>query len=111
MPVPASARDSAPLARLPSPLATAAAPVAVLCSPLASLSAPSAVARLGVGLVPDYVVQDKVATGEVLTTLHDYRLSIFGTHMYLLYLPNRHQTRAVRTCIDYLLGRALPTQA
>jgi DNA-binding transcriptional LysR family regulator len=65
--------------------------------------------------VPDYVVQDKVATGEVLTTLHDYRLSIFGTHMYLLYLPNRHQTRAVRTCIDFLLakarGEAQPTAA
>ena len=68
-------------------------------------------AGLGVGVVPDYVVQDKIASGEVLTTLQDYRLSIFGTHMYLLYMPNRHQTRAVRTCIDYLLGRALPTQA
>ena len=72
-------------------------------------------ASLGVGLVPDYVVQDNVATGEVLTTLHDYRLSIFGTHMYLLYLPNRHQTRAVRTCIDFLLakarGEAQPTTA
>ena len=63
-------------------------------------------AGLGVGLVPDYVVQDKVASGEVLTTLSEYRLSIFGTHMYLLYLPNRHQTRAVRTCIDFLLDKA-----
>jgi len=63
-------------------------------------------AGLGVGLVPDYVVQDKLASGEVLTTLGEYRLSIFGTHMYLLYLPNRHQTRAVRTCIDFLLAKA-----
>ncbi len=63
-------------------------------------------AGLGVGLVPDYVLQDKIASGEVLTTLSDYRLSIFGTHMYLLYLPNRHQTRAVRTCIDFLLAKA-----
>jgi hypothetical protein len=35
--------------------------------------------------------------------------------MYLLYLPNRHQTRAVRTCIDFLLakarGEAQPTTA
>ncbi|WP_287918048.1 LysR family transcriptional regulator [Comamonas sp.] len=66
-------------------------------------------AGLGVGLVPDYVVQDKIASGEVLTTLTDYRLSIFGTHMYLLYLPNRHQTRAVRTCIDFLLAKARGT--
>lgn len=68
-------------------------------------------AGLGVGLVPDYVVQDKVASGEVLTTLSEYRLSIFGTHMYLLYLPNRHQTRAVRTCIDFLLAKARGDQA
>jgi DNA-binding transcriptional LysR family regulator len=26
--------------------------------------------------------------------------------MYLLYLPDRHQTRAVRTCIDFLLAKA-----
>ena len=65
-------------------------------------------AGLGVGLVPDYVVQDAVTSGEVLTTLNDWRLSIFGTQMFMLYMPNRHQTRAVRTCIDYLLGRALP---
>ena len=63
-------------------------------------------AGLGVGLVPDYVVQDQIATGGVLTTLDDYRLSIFGTRMYLLYMPNRHQTRAVRTCIDFLLEKA-----
>ena len=63
-------------------------------------------AGLGVGLVPDYVVQDKLATGEVQSTLDEYRLSIFGTHMYLLYLPNRHQTKAVRTCIDFLLAKA-----
>lgn len=67
-------------------------------------------AGLGVGLVPDYVVQDKLATGEVLTTLDEYRLSIFGTHMYLLYLPNRHQTKAVRTCIDFLLAKAQPEE-
>ncbi|MEG2977474.1 MAG: substrate binding domain-containing protein, partial [Comamonas sp.] len=67
-------------------------------------------AGLGVGLVPDYVVQDKLVTGEVLTTLDEYRLSIFGTHMYLLYLPNRHQTKSVRTCIDFLLAKAQPEE-
>jgi len=63
-------------------------------------------AGLGVGLVPDYVVMDEIESGTVVTTLDDYRLSIFGTRMYLLYMPNRHQTRAVRTCIDFLLGKA-----
>lgn len=65
-------------------------------------------AGLGVGLVPDYVVQDAVDSAEVLTLFDHYRLSIFGTGMYLLYMPNRHQTRAVRTCIDFILGKAAP---
>ena len=68
-------------------------------------------AGLGIGLVPDYVVQDVIASGEVVTALDDYRLSIFGTNMYLLYLPNRHQTRAVRTCIDFLMDKARGVQA
>lgn len=63
-------------------------------------------AGLGVGIVPDYVVQDAIASGEVVTTLDEYRLSIFGTSMYLLYMPDRHQIRAVRTCIEFLLERA-----
>ena len=62
-------------------------------------------AGLGLGLVPDYVVADAIASGEVLTTLQDYRLSIFGTRMYLLYMPGRYQTHAVRTCIDFLLDK------
>lgn len=63
-------------------------------------------AGLGVGIVPDYVIQDAIASGDVVTTLDDYRLSIFGTSMYLLYMPDRHQIRAVRTCIDFLLAKA-----
>ncbi|MBI3101172.1 MAG: LysR family transcriptional regulator [Burkholderiales bacterium] len=63
-------------------------------------------AGLGLGLVPDYVVMDAIASGEVLTTLTEYRLSIFGTNMYLLYMPNRYQTHAVRTCIGFLLDKA-----
>lgn len=67
-------------------------------------------AGLGVGIVPDYVVKDAVATGAVVTTLDDYRLSIFGTNLYLMYMPDRHQIRAVRTCIDFLLEKARSLQ-
>jgi DNA-binding transcriptional LysR family regulator len=42
-------------------------------------------AGLGVGLVPDYVVQDAVTSGEVLTTLDEWRLSIFGTDVHALH--------------------------
>lgn len=62
-------------------------------------------AGLGVGLVPDYVVQDLVARGEVVTTLDAWKLSIFGTQMYMLYMPNRHHTRAASTFIEFMLAR------
>lgn len=62
-------------------------------------------AGLGIGLVPDYVVQDDVRRGAVVTTLGDWRLSIFGTQMFMLYMPNRQHTRATRTFIDFVLER------
>ena len=62
-------------------------------------------AGLGIGLVPDYVVQEDVRRGEVVTTLDDWRLSIFGTQMFMLYMPNRQHTRAIRTFIDFVLER------
>jgi DNA-binding transcriptional LysR family regulator len=61
---------------------------------------------VGIGLMPDYMVADVIASGEVVTTLDDHRLSIFGTNMYLLYLPSRHRTRAIKTCIDFLIEKA-----
>lgn len=63
-------------------------------------------AGLGVGIVPDYVVQDDVDRGEVRTSLDEWRLSIFGTRMHLLYMPNRHHTKAMATFIDYVLARS-----
>lgn len=63
-------------------------------------------AGLGIGLVPDYVVHDDLRRNEVVTTLDDWRLSIFGTQMYMLYMPNRQHTRATRTFIDFILARA-----
>ena len=62
-------------------------------------------AGLGIGLVPDYVVQDDIRRGDVVTTLDDWRLSIFGTQMFMLYMPNRQHTRAIRTFIDFILER------
>lgn len=64
-------------------------------------------AGLGVGIVPDYVVHDDLQRGDVVTTLDEWRLSIFGTNMYLLYMPNRHHTRAAATFIEFILEQAL----
>jgi len=63
-------------------------------------------AGLGVGIVPDYVVADDMRRGEVVTALDEWRLSIFGTHMYMLYMPNRHHTRATLAFIEFMLERS-----
>lgn len=63
-------------------------------------------AGLGVGLVPDYLVADDVAAGRVVTALDDWRLSLFGTRLYLLRMPDRYQTLATRTLIDFVIERA-----
>ncbi|WP_296653935.1 LysR family transcriptional regulator [Paraburkholderia sp.] len=63
-------------------------------------------AGLGVGIVPDYVVHDDMRSGEAVTSLDAWRLSIFGTHMYMLYMPNRHHTRAAATFIEFVLAEA-----
>ena len=63
-------------------------------------------AGIGVGLVPDYVVEETCARGEVVTALDPWRLSIFGTHMYMLYMSNRFRTMAARTLITFILDRA-----
>jgi DNA-binding transcriptional LysR family regulator len=63
-------------------------------------------AGVGVGLVPDYVVGQEIAHGEVVTALADWRLSIFGTRLYLLRMPDRYQTVAVRTLIEFIVAKA-----
>ena len=63
-------------------------------------------AGLGVGLVPDYVVHDDIRRGDVVTALDPWRLSIFGTNMYMLYMPNLHHTRATSQFIEFMLDEA-----
>lgn len=63
-------------------------------------------AGLGIGLVPDYVVERDVAEGLVVTTLADWRLSVFGTRMFLLRMPGRYQTLASRTLIEFIVQKA-----
>ncbi|MBR8657271.1 LysR family transcriptional regulator [Achromobacter sp. Marseille-Q0513] len=63
-------------------------------------------AGLGVGIVPDYVVHEDVARGDLVQALADWRLSIFGRAMYMLYMPNRHHPRAIAMMIEYILQRA-----
>ena len=61
---------------------------------------------LGIGLVPSYVVKEDVREGRVVTALDQWRLSIFGTRLFLLRMPGRYQTQAVRTFIDFIVEKA-----
>ncbi len=63
-------------------------------------------AGVGVGVLPDYIVRDDIQKGRLLTTLDDWRLSIYGHAVYMLYMPNRHQPRALSLMIDFILAKA-----
>lgn len=63
-------------------------------------------AGVGVGIVPDYVVMDDVSAGHVATALDDWSLSIFGTRLFLLRMPDRYLTLATRTLIDFVLEKS-----
>jgi len=62
---------------------------------------------LGIGIVPDYVVASEIASGEVVATLHDWRVTSLGTSMYMLYMSNRRRTRAETTFVDFIHEQAL----
>jgi len=63
-------------------------------------------AGLGIGLVPDYLVQKDIERGDAVAALDGWRLGGFGTNMYMLYMPNRHHTIAASTFIDFMLEQA-----
>jgi DNA-binding transcriptional LysR family regulator len=63
-------------------------------------------AGVGLGLMPDYVVASDIVEGRVVTALDDWRLSIFGTRIFLLRMPGRYQTLATRTLIDFVVDKA-----
>lgn len=63
-------------------------------------------AGLGVGLVPRYVVAQDIDAGRVVTGLSDWRLSIFGSRLFLLRMPDRYQTLAVRSFVDFIAEKA-----
>lgn len=63
-------------------------------------------AGLGLGVLPDYAVNEDLASGRLVQALESWRLSIFGRGMYLLYMPNRHHPRAISALIEFILARA-----
>ncbi|MGO9995941.1 MAG: LysR family transcriptional regulator [Steroidobacteraceae bacterium] len=68
-------------------------------------------AGVGVGLVPDYVVRTAVQEGLVVTFLDEWRLSIFGSKLFMLYMPTSRPTRAIKTFIEYIIKCTSPSDA
>lgn len=67
---------------------------------------------LGMGIVPDYMVSESMASGALQELdLPAGSLDFLATHKYLLYMPTRFQTRAIRTLIDFVHMRALEDAA
>lgn len=62
-------------------------------------------AGVGVGLIPDYLVQPHVAAGRMVRAMEDHALSVDRSHLYLLYMPNRFQSKAARALIDFLTDK------
>lgn len=60
---------------------------------------------ISLGLVPDYVAKPRIETGEMVQLLNQYQFSINRNHMYLMYMPNRYQSRAAITFIDFLTDK------
>lgn len=64
----------------------------------------AATAGLGAGLMPDYMVAAAIADGRLLgLDLEPGALDFLASRRFLLHVPDRYQTLAVRTLVDHLL--------
>ncbi|CAG9168755.1 LysR family transcriptional regulator [Cupriavidus respiraculi] len=59
---------------------------------------------VGLGLFPLYAVGAEIEAGTLVSVLPDYRISLFGSRLYMLTMPNRYQTMATRCLLTFLKG-------
>lgn len=57
------------------------------------------------GLVPDYMVREPIRQGRIVPGMCDHEFHINQGRMFMLYMPNRFQSAATRTLIDFLGDR------
>lgn len=62
-------------------------------------------AGVGVGLIPDYMVKQHVEEGRLLAAMTEWEFTINRSHMFLLYMPNRFQSKAAKVFIDFLTDK------
>jgi hypothetical protein len=49
-----------------------------------------------------YAIGDELSQGTLVPLLDGYRISVFGSKLYLLTMPNRYQTMATRYLLTFL---------
>ncbi|MFS8974193.1 LysR family transcriptional regulator [Cupriavidus necator] len=59
-------------------------------------------AGLGIGILPIYAIGAELESGALVPLLSDYRISVFGSRLYMLTMPNRYQTLATRYLLNFL---------
>ncbi|MGY8526681.1 LysR family transcriptional regulator [Paracidovorax citrulli] len=57
---------------------------------------------VGIGIFPLYAIARELRAGLLTPVLTDYRISVFGSRLYMLTLPNRYQTMATRCLLTFL---------
>ncbi|HEY0633849.1 MAG TPA: LysR family transcriptional regulator [Gammaproteobacteria bacterium] len=68
-----------------------------------------ALAGVGCGLLPDYMVKAEIEAGRLIPLLPDYPpIGGYG-HLFALYLPTRQGNHKVRAFIDWMLETVHPT--
>ncbi|MGN8554746.1 UNVERIFIED_CONTAM: LysR substrate-binding domain-containing protein, partial [Microbacterium sp. SLM126] len=60
------------------------------------------VSGLGIGIFPLYAVHKDLQARALEPLLADYRISVFGSRLYMLTMPNRYQTMATRYLLTFL---------
>jgi len=60
------------------------------------------VSGLGIGIFPLYAVGHDLDAGTLVPLLANYRISVFGSRLYMLTMPNRYQTMATRYLLTFL---------
>jgi len=60
------------------------------------------VSGLGIGIFPLYAVAGDLETGTLVPLLDHYRISVFGSKLFMLTMPNRYQTMATRYLLTFL---------
>jgi DNA-binding transcriptional LysR family regulator len=59
----------------------------------------------GAGFLPSYTIKKELEEGTIIRLLEGFRISVFGSKVYLLTMPSRFRTMATTTLIHFLKQR------